>query len=348
MKKIGICGHYGLNDTCIDGQTIKTKIITQTLINEFGKDEISIVDTQGGIKRFFAHIFNMCNIVKKCENIIILPAHNGIRVFAPLLCFLNYFYHRKNHYIVIGGWLPYFLSKRMFLSKCLKKFNFIYVETSTMKKQLEMEGFDNITVLPNCKNLKILNKKDLIFNTNKPFRICTFSRVTKQKGINDAIKAIRYVNETLNELIFTLDIYGPISKEYEDYFKTIQKSFPDYIHYKGCVDYDKTVDVLKNYYALLFPTKYFTEGVPGTIIDAYSAGVPVIASKWASFNDVVDEGIVGLGYTFSDYDSLVNTLIYISKNPNLLVNMKNNCLKKAYEFNSDTVIHKIIKEKFFI
>ena len=31
MYKIGICGHYGGGKNCLDGQTIKTKIITKEL-----------------------------------------------------------------------------------------------------------------------------------------------------------------------------------------------------------------------------------------------------------------------------------------------------------------------------
>ena len=38
------------------------------------------------------------------------------------------------------------------------------------------------------------------------------------------------------------------------------------------MDSEKTVKTLENYYLLLFPTKFRTEGIPGTIIDALSAG----------------------------------------------------------------------------
>ena len=53
--------------------------------------------------------------------------------------------------------------------------------------------------------------------------------------------------------------------------------------YCGIKDPKDSVKTLKNYFALVFPTRFYTEGIPGTIIDAYYAGVPVIASKWESF-----------------------------------------------------------------
>ncbi|MFR3494185.1 MAG: glycosyltransferase [Blautia sp.] len=57
-------------------------------------------------------------------------------------------------------------------------------------------------------------------------------------------------------------------------------SSPQYIRYKGMVPFNQSTEVLKNYDALLFPTYYEGEGFAGTIIDAFAAGLPVIASDW--------------------------------------------------------------------
>ena len=66
--------------------------------------------------------------------------------------------------------------------------------------------------------------------------------------------------------------------------------------------------MLKNYFLLAFPTKFYTEGIPGTILDAYAAGVPVIASKWESFFDVIEEGKTGIGYEFDNQKELEKIL----------------------------------------
>jgi hypothetical protein len=73
--------------------------------------------------------------------------------------------------------------KRKSLTKALKKFDGIYVETSTMKKALEREGFENVLVMPNCKKLTVLSENDLIYPAGAPYKLCTFSRVMKEKGI---------------------------------------------------------------------------------------------------------------------------------------------------------------------
>ena len=41
----------------------------------------------------------------------------------------------------------------------------------------------------------------------KPLPLCTFSRVMKEKGIEDAVYAVRTVNEHFGRTVYTLDIY---------------------------------------------------------------------------------------------------------------------------------------------
>ena len=77
------------------------------------------------------------------------------------------------------------------------------------------------------------------------------------------------------------------------------RSFPKYVSYGGKVPFDKSVDILKNYFALLFPTYYDGEGFAGTLIDAFSAGVPVIASDWKYNAEIVNEK-VGIVYSAKD------------------------------------------------
>jgi len=338
LSKISVVGHFGLGENLLNGQTVKTKIITSELERRFGKDEVIKADTHGGAKKLLTMPFVLFNVLRMCKNVIILPAHNGLRVIAPILAIENVFFHRKLHYAVIGGWLPEFLKNRKLLSNALKKFDCIYVETNTMKSALEVQGFENIHVMPNCKELKILKEDELVYSSDKPYKLCTFSRVMKEKGIEDAINAVKYINEKCDETIFTLDIYGQIDSNQTEWFKNLKNTFPEYINYAGCVDFDKSTEVLKKYFILLFPTLFYTEGIPGTIIDAYAAGVPVISSRWESFDDVVDDNISGFGYEFSNKEHLIKLLLKIAESPDANNKLKVNCIKKAQTFLPTTVI----------
>lgn len=344
QKRVGVIGHFGFGKNLLNGQTIKTKIITNELEKELGKNEVVKIDTHGGIKSYLKLPFQLFGLLRKCRNIIILPAHRGLRVITPILNFWNKFFKRKLHYCVIGGWLPDVLKSKKKLAKRLKKFDGIYVETNTMKTALEAQGFTNVIVMPNCKNLHILDESELVYNTEEPFKLCTFSRVIKEKGIEDAVEAVKKVNETNGRVIYKLDIYGQIDSNQIQWFDDLKKSFPEYIKYCGIVPFDKSVVVLKDYFALLFPTRFYTEGVPGTIIDSYAAGVPVVSSIWESFSDVIDNKITGIGYSFNDISSLIKELTNIAIEPQIINDMKLACVNRAKEFTPETSIS-ILKKK---
>ena len=344
--KVSVLGHFGEGINLLNGQTVKTKIITEELGNQLGQDQVIKFDTHGGWKALLKAPFQVLRALKKSSNVLIFPAHNGLRVYAPLLAFLKRFFKsRKIHYVVIGGWLPEFLSKRKVLINALKEFNGIYVETNTMKDALQRQGFSNVFVMPNCKKLNILSEDELVYPTGIPYRLCTFSRVMKEKGIETVIFVINRVNNKLNYTAYSLDIYGQVDASQKVWFENLKEHFPGYIRYCGFVDANRSVEVLQQYFALLFPTHFYTEGIPGTIIDSYAAGIPVISAKWESFSDVVDEGITGLGYDFDNADQLERILLEVAQKPNVLLGMKENCIRKAKDYIPESTIQ-IMTEKF--
>ena len=346
LKKISVVGHFAEGKNLLNGQTIKTKILTESLENVYGSDAVMKIDTHGGIKTLVKAPYHVLTSLKGAKNVIMLPAHNGLRVYAPLLAIAKKLFRgRKIHYAVIGGWLPEFLKKRAWLKRFLMSFDGIYVETNTMKNALEAMGFKNIVLLPNCKKLNILKEDELVYYTEPPLPLCTFSRVMKEKGIEDAIEAVKRVNASYGKTVYTLDIYGQVDASQTEWFEELKTAFPDYVSYGGLVPFDKSTEVLKSYYALLFPTRFFTEGIPGTVIDAYAAGVPVISSAWQSFADVIEDGYNGIGYDFASVDALEKTLDEFANNPEKLNSLKTNCIASAEKFLPEVAV-KILEEHF--
>lgn len=342
MYKICICGHFGGNKKFYDGQTIKTKNIYNALSKEYGEKEIFKIDTYNWKEHPIEFILKCIKGNKNSSNTIILPAQNGVKIFIPLFLFLNRFLKRKIFYIVVGGWLPEFLKNRKYLTRKMSKLNKIFVETTKMKRDLKKLEINNTDILVNFKNIQPINIKKLELNFDMPYKLCTFSRVMKEKGIEDAINVVKQINEEAKKIIYTLDIYGQIDSNYKEKFEILQKDFPEYIKYKGCMDSNKAVDVISKYFLLLFPTKFKTEGIPGTIIDALASGVPTIASEWENVNDILKDGKTGYIYKFGDLEELKKLLKNINKDD--IKKMKLECLNAAGKFTQENAIKKIIKE----
>ena len=273
-----------------------------------------------------------------------LPAHNGLVVLSKFLTKLNILFHKRLHYSVIGGWLQDFLPNYPDVIIALKNFKGIYVETQTMKIALNDMGFSNVWVVPNCKPLDILDVQELKCDFSEPYKLVTFSRVTPKKGIGVAADVVMALNKKYGREVYRLSIYGPVDPgDDTEWFEGEKNRYSSSIKYMGNAPFDKSVDVLSDYFALLFPTQYYTEGIPGTIIDSYAAGVPVISAKWKSFNDVVFEGVTGYGYEFNKESELLYVLDRIIADPSLIINLKRGCLSKAQLFLPKNAIAPLIK-----
>lgn len=336
MVKICICGAFRLWDKPKGGQEIKTCILADALEKKYG--DVFRIDTlapHSRIKMPFQLLWAMIT----CTDIIILPAHNGVVVLSKLLVFLNKVFRKRLHYSVIGGWLQDLLAEKSDVKTALCSFCGIYVETQTMMRALQKLGLSNVYIVPNCKPLNINSSSKINLSFCEPYKLVTFSRVTEKKGIGIAADVVMDINKRYAREIFSLDIYGPIDKgEDEVWFAEQRKNFTSSITYKGNVPFYKSVEILSDYFALLFPTRYFTEGIPGTIIDSYAAGVPVISSKWKSFEDVVAEGITGFGYVFDDKSDLIKVLEAIMVQPSIIYNLRINCIKKAENYIPENAI----------
>lgn len=332
MNKVCVVGHFGHGENLLNGQTVKTKILTTELQRQYSDSEVVTIDTHGGIKALIKGFGKYVSAFKNCENIVMLPAENGLRLLAPMFIALNNFYHRRLHYVVVGGWLPDYISDKKGLSEKLKRFDWIYVEANRMKQRLESVGFSNVLVAPNCKELQILSSEELIYDSGEPYRLCTFSRVMKEKGIEDAVNAVITINKQAGRMIFCLDIYGQIDSNQVQWFEALKYSFPEYINYGGTVPFNQSTNVLKDYHALLFPTFYEGEGFAGTLIDAMAAGVPVIASDWKYNAEVVEDGITGLLYKTGNKDQFIQCLIESISGYRDWKGMKLNSIQRAEEY----------------
>ena len=334
MYKVGICGHFAFGDEQFNsGQKDKTRSVYAALAEALGEDNVSVLDTRGWKKNPLKLLLQSKKLIAECENIIILPASNGLKVFPRLFEILNVFYKRKLHYVVVGGWLVKTLKENPPLIKPVKKLDSIFVELKSMKTDLEEMGFDQVYFKPKFRETNAITTDELFAPQSEPYRFCTFSRICYEKGIEDAIEAVRYVNSKLGRTACALDIYGLPDEYYRARFEQLKSSFEPFITYKGFVSGTaESSKELHTCFAMLFPTWYEGEGFAGTVVDAFCAGVPVIATDWKYNPQVITHGKDGIIYSVNERERLKEILLEAVKNPEILNNMRINCLNHAEEF----------------
>ena len=83
--------------------------------------------------------------------------------------------------------------------------------------------------------------------------------------------------------------------------------------------------------------------MPGTIIDALTAGVPIIARRWEFCDDMIDNQITGLVYEFNQPEKLEEKISSAIENPTVIIEMKKNGSSKAFEYSEEYVMAQIVE-----
>lgn len=123
----------------------------------------------------------------------------------------------------------------------------------------------------------------------------------------------------------------------------MKKVDKEFICYKGEADSSMSVEIIKEYDLLLFPTYYEGEGLAGTIIDALFAGVPIVASDWKYNKDIIKNGINGFTFKTKDDKEFEKLLgdIYLGKYD--IHKMKKDCIKESMKYIPEIAIEPLMK-----
>lgn len=342
-KGIAIVGRMAAGTQLLDGQTVKTKVLCQELARRFPDREQIWVDTYQYRKHALPILWNTLRAFVKCEHIFVLLSRNGRKFFFPLLTGLNRIFRRRLYHDVVGGALPGEAARSEGLRRQLQQFEVNWVEFEAMKKELEALGVTNAEVLPNFKRLNILAPEDMMAHTAPPFIFSMFSRVTKEKGMTAAAEAVAEVNRRLGKTAAMLRIYGPVEDNYKEEFDQVLAAHSDCVSYLGCIPAEKSVDTLRSSFMLLFPSVYPGEGMPGTIIDAFSAGLPVIATDWHFNAELVRSGVTGYCYNWEQPALLAEHILHAISHPEEVDAMRPSCLAEAKKYTPEAVMGQICR-----
>lgn len=340
MKKDGISviGAFGYGSTGVNGQSIKTRLLKDRLA-VLAKRPVTYCDTLDWRRYTFRVFVQAWRCFRNSSVVFILPGVNGLKML-PLYCKWKDWHQVDLRYVTVGGWLPDYLVKNPKQKKFLKKIDEIYVQSSVMKKKLHAEGLFNVSVMPNSRFFDLGRVTRLQDSGDDDcLNLVFFSRVKREKGVEDAIAAVVELNND-GQIKVTLDVYGPIEKGYEsDFFELISKK-SGCVAYKGIMDPDRKdiYDVLSGYDCMVFPTYYPGEGFPGVVVDAFIAGLPVLASNWKYNDEFVRDGETGYLFETRDIEALKAVIIGLAADRKKHVDMRYACQREAEKYHSDKVI----------
>lgn len=337
MKKILVLGAFGYDTNQLDGQTVKTRNVFK-LLQENYSGKIDTFDTIHVRKNPFS-IFKLFWSLIRCNTLVIIPCLNNLTFIFPIAYYLSMVFRYQIIHICIGGWqVEYFEGNERFkphplqlkLSKKIKAFlpEMVRVERD-LKSQL---GFTNTEMFPNFRFIDVSAKQQETTADN--LRLVFLARVDKKKGYNTIFNFANQIEE--NHYNISIDFYGPINQDDKEEFLSLVEHHKACIRYLGVLQQDEVPKKMVNYDVMLLPTTIFTEGFPGSILDAYIAGIPVIATEWKHSHEFIDDEKTGFIIPFCECQEAFNEKILIlNKDKTRLSEMKRAAFKKRLEYSSE-------------
>lgn len=337
MKRILIVGAYGYSSNQLDGQTVKTRNVHK-LVEERFNGKVNSFDTLH-VRRNPLLLFVLLWQLVRCNTLVLIPCLNNLTYIFPLAYYLSKIFRYDIIEICIGGWqVEYFKGNERFgqhrlqmnLSKKIKAF---LPEMKDIDCQLKFDfGFRNSEYFP---NFRFFNPdKRWEKNTSDEFRLVFMARVNKKKGYDTIFEFTKRIRGKYNDI--KIDFFGPIEEQDREDFLSLVDSNKDIVSYNGVLAPENIHETLSGYDLMLFPTTYYTEGFPGSILDAYISGIPVIATEWMHSHEFIDDGQTGYIVPFGDcIDDFEKRILELYNNRTKLDYMKHAAHEKCRTYSAD-------------
>lgn len=177
-----------------------------------------------------------------------------------------------------------------------------------MKEEM---GLKNVTVVLNgVPSLSIQKYKD-----PKP-TVLFLGRLGARKGTDDLIKSIRIISKQLPDVALELGGDGDIEN-----YRQLAADLPN-VRFLGWVDDAGRREALARATVYCLPS--WNEGLPMSVLEAMSAGLPVVSTPVGGIPEAVVEGETGLLVQPGDVQGLTNALSKLLLNPDMASIMGHN------------------------
>lgn len=329
---IGLLDDFGQN-----GETMKNRLF----VNRFKEiyDSVFVFNPSGLKHKPWRILSLIWMVLYHCHARIFISASYGIG--EPIVKLLWLLGKRNICYWMVGGTFHNKILDGTLSSEFYKKIETIIVQDEEMKQSLDKQGFNNIAYIPNSKRIDYIPIKTI---RGVKTRFVFLSRIHPSKGCGEIIESVRILNSKGYFNKFYVDFYGVIDDSYKNFLNSIKDV--SNISYKGFLNLNNKdgYDVLAQYDMMLFPTYWDGEGFPGVVIDAYIAGLPVLASDWNLNKNYIDDK-TGIVIQHHRTDQLTDAMKMVLDGGFNIDEMSKCCQARAMNYDNRKVITKsILKE----
>lgn len=295
------------------GVTIKNKNLYEALEGTLDLRRIDMNRIKRGDIREIVRF--CCAMAMGKQYIIGLAGQRNRRQFTKLLYRFKRRAMQNSILVVMSGVVEDMLQAGPDYLRMLSTYRKVYVEFSGMADKLTAAGVTNAAVYPNGR------PRPSVYPTIKAesesLQCVFFSQIEPDKGVDRILQTARLLPEV------RFHFYGRIVQDYRDAFLR-EVDNQENVCYHGIFkgSSEEVYAQLSCYDALLLPTRCKTEGLPGILIEAKIAGLPLIVSGINYLKELVEEGVDGFVLPEDTVECLAAAVKSLEEDREKLRNMK--------------------------
>jgi L-malate glycosyltransferase len=289
------------------------------------------------ISRGIDSVFKISAILKKhTPDIIHVHSPRATLIVALAAVVARY---RGKMITTAHGWIPKRLKLHMAIEtvyvQSLKRYSKFISVSNEVKATLIKNNIspENIVTIYNG----VEEQSRGVSSVTSKRRFVFLGRYIGEKGLIYLLEALKQLNQSTLRKELYIDFHGdgPLKPLIENAIKEMDN---ENIRNCGFADPRNVISTLKNYDVLIMPS--IQEGFPYTLVEAFSAGIPVIASKVGGIPEALKDGFNGYLTKPGDSSYLQNAIKkFINLNEEELQNLKNN----AFASSADFTVQKMVK-----
>ncbi|HCW53829.1 MAG TPA: glycosyltransferase family 1 protein [Clostridium sp.] len=291
-----------------------TTVVNSFLNNKFNNSDINFIPTHienvGAMKKMLFFIRSIFKILGNLisNNIDIIHIHlsergSFFRKFVVVI--IGRVFRKKIVLHLHGANFKEFYNNNKFLQKSiryilLKADSVIVLGDSWNEFVKSIDSSINTYILRNsvkCSN-EIVNYDGI------NVRLLFLAVLIKRKGIFDLINAVSKIKDDIDLVNYNIKfIIAGTGEDEKDVKSLVSKLGVDnYFDFKGWVNGRQKVDLIKDSQIMVLPS--YNEGLPVSILEAMSYGMPVITTDVGSIKDAVKNEVNGILIDPGDIDKL--------------------------------------------
>jgi glycosyltransferase involved in cell wall biosynthesis len=203
----------------------------------------------------------------------------------------------------------------------MEQVDHIIAYTQLMKKLLLANGIGSgkIEISHYGINTSYISEAPRNRNLPPPLRIGFIGTLAPHKGCDTLIRAVRSLPPELEP---TLHIYGNL-KRFELFVEELRRlaGGDERINFAGPFPRERVGKVLSELDVLVVPSRWY-ENQPGVILEAFAAGMPVVATDLGGMSEFVKHEENGLLFELENVKDLAWQLRRLGEEPGLLERLR--------------------------